>query len=300
MRPSLRCAHVVDERMERLPVAAVPLQRHFTRVRPRGIAAVRTAGGLHLEVDDRGMDRVLVVVQVRHELGNPTLVVEDGALAVPLVHQLDLDAPNEKRQFPHPVGDLLEIELRGLFENGWIRKEVNEGSGVLPVCRADRLERSGAFSTAVGLLVDGPVPAHLHPEPGGERIHDRHADAVQTGGVLVGVGVELAAGVQPGHHHFDRRKPGAGLRVHRNAAAVVTHGQAAVLMDGHLDAPTVPRHGLVNAVVHHLPEEVVQPGPAGGADVHRGPDPHGLQALEDLDVSARILVRRREHAAVHR
>ena len=164
---------------------------------------------------------------------------------------------------------------------------------------ADRLERAGAFAAAVGLLVDRPVAADLHPEPGGERVHDRNADAVQAGGVLVGVGVELAARVQPGHHHLDRRKPGAGLGVHRNAPAVVAHRQAAVLVDGHLDAAAVTRHRLVDAVVHHLPEEVMQPGLSRGADVHRGPDPHGLETLEDLDVSAGVLVRRSQYGAVH-
>ena len=48
-----------------------------------------------------------------------------------------------------------------------------------------------------------------------------------------------------------------------------------------------------------LPEEVVQPGLARGADVHRGPHPHGLETLEDLDVPSRIRVRRSEYGAVH-
>ena len=299
MRASFRRAHVVHEGMERLPIAAVPLQRHFTRVRAGGRAAVRYVRGLHLEADDRGMDRVLVVVQVRYELGNSTLVVKDGALTVALVHQFDPDPPHQKRQLPYPVGDLVEIELGGLFENGWIGKEVNEGSGVFRGRPADRLERSGSLSAAVGLRVDRPVSADLHPEPGGERVHDRNADPVQTGRVLVGVGVELAARMQPGHHHLDRRKPGAGLGIHRNAPAVVANRQAAVLMDGHLDAAAVTRHRLVDAVVHHLPEEVMQPGLSRGADVHRGPDPHGLETLEDLDVPARVRVRGTQYGAIH-
>ena len=184
-------------------------------------------------------------------------------------------------------------------KDGWIGEEVNEGSGVLRARPADRLERPGAFAAAVGLLVDRPVAADLHPEPGGERVHDRNAHPVQAGGVLVGVGVELAAGMQPGHHHLDRRKPRAGLRIHRNSPAVVAHRQAAVLMDGHPDAAAVTRHRFVDAVVHHLPEEVMQPGLARGADVHRGPDPHGLETLEDLDVPAGVLVRRRQYGAVH-
>ena len=198
MRASFRRAHVVHEGMERLPIAAVPLKRHFARVRAGGRAAVRYLRGLHLETDDRGMDRVLVVVQVRHELGDATLVVKVGAPAVALIHQLDLDAAHEKRQFPHPVRDLVEIELGGLFENGRIGKKVNESSGVLRGSLASRLERPGSFSAAIGLLVDRPVPADLHPKPGGERVHDRNAHAVQAGGVLVGVGVELAARMQAG------------------------------------------------------------------------------------------------------
>ena len=42
-------------------------------------------------------------------------------------------------------------------------------------------------------------------------------------------------------------------------------------------------HGLVDGVVHDLPDEVVQATDVGRADVHAGSAPHRIQALEDLD-----------------
>ena len=44
------------------------------------------------------------------------------------------------------------------------------------------------------------------------------------------------------------------------------------------------RHGLVDRVVDDLPDQVVQPGRAGGADVHAGPLAHRLEPFEDGDV----------------
>ena len=56
----------------------------------------------------------------------------------------------------------------------------------------------------------------------GQRVDDRDADAVQAAGDLVAAAAELAAGVQHGEHHLDRRAcSSAGCGVDRDAAAVV-------------------------------------------------------------------------------
>ena len=55
-----------------------------------------------------------------------------------------------------------------------------------------------------------------------ERVHDRHADAVQAAGDLVALAAELAAGVEHREHDLGRRLVGVlGVRVDRDAAAVV-------------------------------------------------------------------------------
>ncbi|GAA1537943.1 hypothetical protein GCM10009788_45650 [Nocardioides humi] len=55
-------------------------------------------------------------------------------------------------------------------------------------------------------------------------------------------------------------------------------------MEDHLDPAGEAAEGLVDAVVDDLPEAVHQPPGVGGADVHPGTLPHGLEALEDQEV----------------
>jgi hypothetical protein len=46
----------------------------------------------------------------------------------------------------------------------------------------------------------------------------------------------------------------------------------------------VPLQRLVDAVVDHLVDEVVEAAGAGGADVHAGPSAYRFEALENRDV----------------
>src|SRR5262249_7534566 len=88
---------------------------------------------------------------------------------------------------------------------------------------------------------------------------------------------------------LQRRLPVARVHVHRDAPAVVGHGDGLpVLVEGDLDAIGVAVDDLVDAVVDDLPEQVVVPGRVGPTDVHRGPLADRLQPLEDLDVAGAV------------
>src|SRR5690606_30694117 len=120
------------------------------------------------------------------------------------------------------------------------------------------------------------------------RVHAAHAHAVQAAGDLVAVLVELAAGVQLGQRDFGGRALGLVLVVHLHpggdAAAVVGHADGVVGVDGDDDVVAVAGQGLVDGVVDHLENQVVQAGAVGGvADVHAGALAHRFQAFEDLD-----------------
>ena len=111
---------------------------------------------------------------------------------------------------------------------------------------------------------------------------------MQTTGNLVGVLVELAAGVQFGQRDFGGRALRLVLVVHldadRDAAAVVGDADRIVGMDGDDDVVTMPGQGFVDRVVDNLENQVVQAGAIGSiADVHARALAHGLQAFEDLD-----------------
>jgi hypothetical protein len=93
---------------------------------------------------------------------------------------------------------------------------------------------------------------------------------------------ELAARVQLRHHHVDGGGAGRVHR-HRDAATVVGDFDAAVVKNADVDLVGVAGHRLVDRVVHHLPDEVVQTTLTGGPDVHTGAFADGLQAFEHGD-----------------
>ena len=117
-----------------------------------------------------------------------------------------------------------------------------------------------------------------------QGVDDRHADAVEAAGDLVAVAAELAAAVQLGEGDLDAGHLVLAVDVGRDAAAVVDDLAAAVGQQGDVDAGGVAGHGLVDGVVDDLPDEVVEAGRAGAADVHAGPLPDRFEALEDLHV----------------
>ena len=127
-------------------------------------------------------------------------------------------------------------------------------------------------------------PLDVDVEPGGQRVDDRRADAVQPAGGDVRAAAELAAGVQLGEDHLDAGQAGLGLLVDRDAAAVVVHLDGAVGVQGDLDAVRGAGQRLVHAVVDDLPHAVHEPAGVGGADVHARSLPDRLEALQDQEV----------------
>ena len=119
----------------------------------------------------------------------------------------------------------------------------------------------------------------------GQRVGHRDADAVQAAGGLVDLGVELAAGVQRAHDHFERRLVlELRMPIDRDAAAIVGDGDEAA--DLHLDFDPVGVTGqrLVHGVVDHFGEQVMQRLLVGAADIHAGPPAHRLEPFQNLDV----------------
>ncbi len=158
---------------------------------------------------------------------------------------------------------------------------------------------SGATAIAAAELhlVDFSVAEDAQLQPVGERVHHRHANAVQAAGYLVAVLVELAAGVQLGHHDLGRRALliVVVLDVRRDAAAIVDDRDRVVRVDHDLDVVAVTGERLVDRVVEHLEHHVVQPGAIGRvADVHPRALADGVEALQDLDAVGVVFLLRRQ------
>ena len=93
-----------------------------------------------------------------------------------------------------------------------------------------------------------------------------------------------------GHHHFSGGLFFRGVHVHGNAAAVVDHGDAVVVVHGDVDLVAVARHRFVDGVVHDFPDQMVQAHFTGGTDVHRGAFANSFETAENLDGSGVVLV----------
>ena len=144
---------------------------------------------------------------------------------------------------------------------------------------SDDLELARLLAPGIGLVVDSAVGVDLNLEQNGERVHHGHAHPVQPAGHLVGVAVEFTAGMQLGHDDFERRLVFLFVHPDGNTAAVVGHGDAVVGMNHDVDEVANPGHGLVDAVVHHLIDQVVQARDIDVADIHGRPAPHGFEAF---------------------
>ena len=278
MRAALLGVDVVGERVHRLGVAVVPLERDLDL----------DAVALSVHVQRLRVDHRLVLVDELDEGADPALVVEGAALVVSLVAEDDGDAGVQERELAQPVGERVEA-VDGRLEDAAVGLELHLRAAAPG--GADPLEAVRRLPPLVALPVDVPVAADLEVQGLGERVDHRHADPVQATRYLVALVVELAAGVQ--HRHDDLgRGPATVVLVDRYAPPVVDDRHRVVDVDGHLDAVAVPRQGLVDRVVDDLVDQVVQARRAGRPDVHRRPLAHRLEPLENLDLVGAIVVRR--------
>jgi hypothetical protein len=112
---------------------------------------------------------------------------------------------------------------------------------------------------------------------------------VEAAGHLVALVVELAAGVENGHHDLGRRAA-ARMLVHRNAAAVIHNGHGVVDVQGDIDLVAEAGQRFVDRVVDDLVDEMVEPRRAGRPDEHRRPLADGFKTFENFDLVGAVLV----------
>jgi hypothetical protein len=194
MRAPVALRDVVGEGQHHLVVTVVPPHRDLDA----------DAVALARDVDRVGDHRRLGAVEVLHELAHSALVLHLDAqrLGVAQVLQHDLDAGIQERELPQAVLERLEAvvevgEGRGGGEEAHFRALLAGGFAH----DAQMFHRVAALEAGIMLLAVAPDP---EVEPVAERVHHRHAHAVQPARDLVGVLVELTARVQLGHDDLGR------------------------------------------------------------------------------------------------
>ena len=223
----------------------------------------------------------LVAVEVAHELADAALVLEDLALVVALVDQLDAHAGVQEGQLAQPLGQHVVVEL-DVREDRGARLEADDGAAL--VRGADRRQRRLGLAQPVFLLVELAVATDRQEQVLGQGVDDRDADAMQAAGDLVGGVVELTAGVQDGHDDLGRRATLLRMDIHRYSTAVVGDGDRLIGVDGHRYLGAMARQRLVDRVVDDLENHVVETGAVVGvSDVHAGPLSDGVETLQNFD-----------------
>jgi hypothetical protein len=236
---------------------------------------------LALQRDHLGVQRLLVLVQVRDELGDAALVEIQLLPRRLLLAQLDLQPAVQEGQLAQPVGQRVPVELNGRKDRG-VGEERHLRARALAL--ADLLHLGDRLAGLEAHVVDEPVALDLHLQPLAQRVHARHAHAVQPARHLVRVVIELAARMQHGQHDLERGALLGLVHVHRDAAAVVHHRHRPVRVHHHFDVFGVSGERLVHAVVHHLVDQVMQPAHARVADIHGRPLAHGFEPGQHRDV----------------
>ncbi len=279
---------VVGEAQTRLVIGVGPFHRHFhghavplarhhdRRIVQRALGAV--------EIGDEGLDAALV------------MQVDLDLFGVAAVDQLQIDPRIEEGQLAQAVFQRGEVEF-GLGEGGGRGEEGHLGAGARALLglrrRADHFEGLDGVAMGEAHVMFGAVAPDAQIQPFRQRVHHRDADAVQAARYLVGILVELTAGMQLGHDDLGRRDALFLVDVDRDAAAIVAHADRAVAIQLDLDLVAPAGQAFVDGVVDHLIDHVMQARPViGVADIHAGTLAHGVQPAQHLDAVSAIIRRR--------
>ena len=254
-------------------------------------SALMAIGGRH--------QRLLGAVQIFYELDEAAVIKQLQRLHVGVarVGQNDTHAGIQEGEFAQPVLQRRIVELD--HGEGFARRHEGDLAARAALIGARHLVRhvgAGDPQRRVGIavreahLVDIAVAADLQLQPGGQRVHHRDADAVQAARDLVGVLVELSAGMQLRHDDFGSRNALPGVDSGGNPAPVVDYGAGSVRVERHRHQVGVSGKRLVDGVVDDLIDHVVQArAVVGVADIHAGALADGVQPLQNLDGIGAVL-----------
>ena len=196
--------------------------------------------------------------------------IQEGELAKPVLQRGEIEFHRRKGFLGRQEGDMGSLLAAGIFDVG---------------------KRALGLAMAETQVMLAPVPVNGQVEPFGQRIHHRYADAVEAAGDLVGIVVELTAGMKLGHDHLGGGHALFRVNLDRNAAAVIGDRDRSVGVKDHLDDVAMAGQRLVDGVVHHLIDHMVKPRAIiGVADIHARALAHRIKPFQDLDGIRAILL----------
>ena len=267
---------VVGEGQHGLVERVVPPQRDLD--------ADVVALGPHEDRLRHALDRFARAVEIAHEGLDPALVEQLLALVLGMarVGEDDAHAGIEEGEFAQALLQRRVVELDHRERVGGGQERHFRAAPSVAVAHDHQRRHRVAVAELHRVLL--AVTPDAQAEPLREGVDDGDADAVKAAGDLVGILVELTARMKLGHDDLGGRDPLLLVDVGGDAAAVIGHRHRAVGVEGTGDDVGMARQRLVDGVVHHLVDHVMQARPViGVADIHAGPLAHGIQPLEHAD-----------------
>ena len=246
MRATVTLRYVVGVTKRSFLVAVAPLQRQLHLHVTAGFA----------EVKHRRVDGSLVPIQVVDKRPDSALEVENLVASIAFVPQVDLYPRVQERKLPETLRQNVIVEF-DVGKNRPTGFETYDRPGLARI-GANLAQGACRFAQVIDLLIDLPASVNLQNQLVGQRIDHRHTDAVQAAGYLVGIVVELPAGMQDRHDDFGRRAAFFRVNIHRDAAPVVRDRDGFVRVNRYSDAVAETGQGLVDRIVNDLKDHMMQ------------------------------------------
>ena len=185
----------------------------------------------------------------------------------PLIDKTEIDAAGEKGHFAEASHQRLPLIIQGL-QDGVIGQEGLDGAGFVGRTFTDDLHIGDGNAPFKALTMNLTVTLDDRFHPTAQRIDCAHADAMQTAGNFIAATAKFTPGAQFGHDHRNSGHARLFLNVHGDAGAIIFDGDTVIFMDHYANPVTTPLHGLVNRVVHHFDDHVVERLYIGAAHIH--------------------------------
>ena len=169
----------------------------------------------------------------------------------------------------------------GLFENGVIRQEIGPGTCLIGLSHNGKkpiYQFCSRFAPGIGILIDVSVAFDLYGQSGGQRIYNGGTDTVKTAAGLIGIVIELTAGMECRINNTLCADT-LGVHLYGDTTAVIGYRCGTVCFQDHIDLIAISCKMFIHGVIQKLKDQMIQTFCGCGSDIHSGPHPYCFKAL---------------------
>ena len=112
---------------------------------------------------------------------------------------------------------------------------------------------------------------------------------MQSSRNLIGIFIEFTTCTNFGHYHLQCRFLFFFVKIYRNTTTVITNRNPVSFMNGNTNRVTMSCQSLINRVIHHFVNQMVQTTRPNITDVHRWSHPYVLHPFQGLNTACCIL-----------